>query len=115
MSKPAPRSALRIVVLLTASAALLLITWFCVAMFRDGLSAKMMTFESEPIEGWNYWRWFFIKRSMPGSLIGVGTIAALWVWLGYGWVRIAMAARHLGKHSGNKTHVTTSTDSPRNP
>lgn len=74
--------------LLLASVLLLVCTWFVVEMVRDGISARMMTFESEPQEGWDYWRWYYIKRTLFDNLTTWGVFAALWAFLCWGWIRL---------------------------
>ena len=59
-------------------------------IISDGLDAKLMGFEAEPSQGWNYWRWYFIKRSLGGILGSFGIIAVfggvvLWGW--FAWVK----------------------------
>lgn len=55
---------------------------------ENGLSAQMMGFESEPAEGWAYWRWYFIKRSIWGIFGTIATLvifslSVLWGWLSF--------------------------------
>lgn len=74
--------------LLLASILLAIITWLTVESIQNGISAHLTGFESEPQEGWDYWRWFFIKRNLTGILIALSTLVALWVFVGWGWLRL---------------------------
>jgi len=46
----------------------------------------MMGFEQEPALGWNYWRWYNIKRSLWGILGIAGILLALAGLVAWGWV-----------------------------
>jgi len=46
----------------------------------------MVGFEQEPALGWNYWRWYYIKRSLWGILGSAGILLALAGLVAWGWV-----------------------------
>ncbi len=64
----------------------LLSAWFVYTLIADGLSAQMMGFEQEPAEGWAYWRWFFLKRSMWSLLGTAGFFLMIGALIAWGWV-----------------------------
>jgi multidrug efflux pump subunit AcrB len=43
-----------------------MIAWFFYTIVRDGISAQMMTFESEPSQGWEYWRSMYRNEALRG-------------------------------------------------
>lgn len=77
---------IRALCLLLATSILVIAVWLVFTSISNGISANLMTFEQEPAQGWGYWRWHFIKRSMWGI---IGTIAiligfaslVLWGWI----------------------------------
>jgi len=84
----------RIVVLTVAVVVLATITWFAVGFIEDGIDARMMAFQSEPLEGRDYWRWHYFKESMPGNLTLFAALAALWGGLIWAWVSAVKTAIH---------------------
>ena len=73
-------------------------TWFLYTVVSDGISAKMMTFESEPVEGYDYWRSNYRNAALKGWAIPM-VIAAL--VLGYlAWRVVTTAKRILSCISG---------------
>lgn len=86
MKKHVSRIVVRALCLLLATLILAIAAWLVVTSVSNGLSANLMTFEQEPAQGWGYWRWHFIKRSMWGILgtiailVGVASVV-LWGWV----------------------------------
>lgn len=77
--------------LLALSILFLGLVMFVVVMVSDGLDAQLMKFEAEPVEGWNYWRWFYLKRSLGGITITAIVLVALGCLVAWGWVRLGKA------------------------
>lgn len=65
---------------------LVMLAWLDYHTIMNGLSSKMMGFEQEPAQGWNHWRWYFIKEDLNGILIGAAIIFALLGIVVYGWM-----------------------------
>jgi len=76
---------------LAASLAIVILSFLAVSLVSDGLSAHMMSFEKEPVEGWNHWRWFFLKRSLPGILGTAAILLALAGLILWGWIAFIRA------------------------
>ena len=86
MKKQASCIVIRAIGLLLATLILAIATWLVLTSVSNGLSANLMTFEQEPAQGWAYWRWHFIKRSIWGILGAVAILLGfafmvLWGWL----------------------------------
>jgi hypothetical protein len=47
-----------------------------------------MTFEQEPAQGWAYWRWHFIKRSIWGILGAVAILLGFAFMILWGWLAL---------------------------
>jgi hypothetical protein len=81
------------IILALASALLIFVTWFAVTLVFDGINASMMRFESEPPEGWEYWRRREFNEALPG-LVLLGSISiVLAILLGYCWTRLWKRSR----------------------
>lgn len=74
------------VFLSVATLFVLLLAWLEFTLVSNGLDATLMGFESEPLQGYNYWRWFFIKRNLFGIAAPAGIIAILAGVVLWGWV-----------------------------
>lgn len=81
--------------LVVASLFVVFLGWLVLSIISDGLSAQLMTFEQEPAQGWNYWRWFFIKRNLGGILVAPGIVLVLGGVVVWRWIRFA---RDLASH-----------------
>jgi small-conductance mechanosensitive channel len=64
---------------------------FIVGMVSDGLDAHLIKFEAEPVEGWNYWRWFYFKRNLGGITITAIVLAVIGCLVTWGWIRLVKA------------------------
>lgn len=84
----------RVFTLMIASALVLLAMWAAYTFISDGLSAQMMGFEREPAQGWSYWRWYYLKRSMWGILGTAGILLALGGLVLWGWIALVRDVRH---------------------
>jgi hypothetical protein len=84
--KPGCRFAVYACVLTSMTFVFLLSAWFVYTLIADGLSSQMMGFEREPAEGWAYWRWFYLKRSMWGLLGTAGLFLVIGALIAWGWV-----------------------------
>jgi hypothetical protein len=62
-----------------------LVSWGIYELVTNGLDANMMGFEQEPVEGYAYWRWYFIRDSLPGNLVVGGILLAFGIFLGWCW------------------------------
>lgn len=74
--------------LLMASIFIVFLSWFVYNLMSDGLAANMMRFESEPSQGWDYWRWYFIKHSLGGVFVAAAIILALAGLVMWGWISL---------------------------
>ena len=70
-----------------ATLVLMVLAWADYWAIMNSLSAFMLTFEQEPAQGWDYWRWYFIKQHLAGILPGVAIILTLFGFVLYGWFR----------------------------
>jgi hypothetical protein len=71
-------SALVAVLLLAVAAALVVVLFEMIDVLDEGLMHTMTAaFESEPKEGWDYWRWKAIKEALPGWIMA----GAIWLSL----------------------------------
>ena len=66
----------------------LLLMWLSYCAIDNGISADLMGFESEPAQGWSYWRWVFIKRRFGEIFSNIGILGmlfgvVLWRWIVY--------------------------------
>ena len=68
-------SGVLLLVLLALAAALVIAAAVMIDVIDEGLMHNLTTFESEPKEGWDYWRWKAIKEAMPSWIICGG------IWL----------------------------------
>lgn len=93
----------RACILSVASIFVGLFLWLAFSTILNGLSADLMGFEQEPAQGWNYWRWFFIKRNLSGILGTVGIPTALGVLVVWRWIALARDIRR-GKYR-QKNHA----------
>lgn len=78
--------AVRAFALMFVTALVLILAWAVYTVIADGLSSQMMGFEKEPAQGWAYWRWFYLKRSMWGILGTAGILLALAGLVAWGWI-----------------------------
>ena len=78
--------AVRAFILMFSSAFLLFAVWVAYSFIADGLSAQMMGFEREPVQGVAYWRCYYLKRSIWGILGTVGVLVVFAALVIYGWV-----------------------------
>jgi len=62
---------------------LLLISWFLYTVVRDGISDKLMTFESEPSQGWDYWRDQYRNAALRGWAVPMAIAAMAFVALAW--------------------------------
>lgn len=85
--------AIRGVLLILASALVIAATWVTYSYIDDGLSAQMMGFEREPAQGWAYWRWHFIKRSIWGIGGAVAILLGFAFVVFWGWVTLVRDLR----------------------
>ncbi|HCN78389.1 MAG TPA: hypothetical protein DIT13_14490 [Verrucomicrobiales bacterium] len=85
--------AVRAFVLMLATVLVLISTWAAYTFIADGLSAQMMGFEREPAQGWAYWRWFYLKRSMWGILGTAGILLVFGALVAWGWVAFVRDVR----------------------
>jgi hypothetical protein len=90
-----PRMLFRSGVLMVATLVIMILAWSDYCMIMNGLSTYMMGFEQEPAQGWNYWRWYFIKEHLSGILCGAAIIFVLFGLVLYGWVELF---KNLKKH-----------------
>jgi hypothetical protein len=86
-------SAVRAFVLMIATALLFISAWTAYNLTDDGLSAQMMGFEREPSQGWAYWRWFYLRRSMWSILGTAGILLAFTVLVAWGWIALIRDVR----------------------
>jgi hypothetical protein len=70
-------------------ATLLLIsaTWFVVSVVKEGRRSFFWKFESEPAEGWDYWRQRQLHENMLGDIVFGLIVTALFILIGWGWYR----------------------------
>lgn len=64
---------------------------FVVGTVSDGLDAHLMKFEAEPVEGWDYWRWFYLKRNLGGIAVTAIALLVFGCLVAWGWVRLGRA------------------------
>ena len=75
-----------------------LVSWGIYELVTNGLDANMMGFEQEPVEGYAYWRWYFIRESLPGNLVVGGILLAFGIFLGWCWLAfLCSLKRHRSK------------------
>lgn len=63
-------SGILLLVLLAIAVALVLAAALAIEVIDEGLMHDMTIFESEPKEGWDYWRWKSIKEALPSWIVG---------------------------------------------
>ena len=85
--------AIRGVLLVLASALVIAVAWATYNYIDDSLSAQMMGFEREPAQGWVYWRWHFIKRSIWGIGGAVAVLLGFAFVVLWGWVALVRDLR----------------------
>ena len=61
--------------------AVLLSAWFVGGIISDGIDSKLMTFESEPKEGWDYWRSKYRAEAIKGWAIPAIIVTGVFGWL----------------------------------
>ena len=76
------------VILTIATAVLIGITWVAIDFTMSGINAWLMRFESEPPEGWTYWRLQALKRSLPGNALVALVIIAIAFFISRAWYRL---------------------------
>lgn len=91
------KTALYGITLSLATLFLALITWGICITVENGLSASMMGFEQEPVEGYAHWRQYFIKQSLPGNLVVGSMVLALGIILAWRW-KVFFVNLHKVKH-----------------
>lgn len=89
--------AVRAFCLLLATTILAIAAWLVFTSVCNGISAKLMTFEQEPAQGWAYWRWHFIKQSMWGILGTVAILLGFAAVVSWGWLALVRDVRR--KHN----------------
>ncbi|HEY5745772.1 MAG TPA: hypothetical protein VIU12_06835 [Chryseolinea sp.] len=62
-------------------------TSFFLNFVGDGIDARMMAFQSAPIEGHDYWWWRYFRESLPGNFPVIGALIALWIF--WAWACVA--------------------------
>jgi hypothetical protein len=80
-------------ILLVATLVVLILSWIAFSMVTNGISDKLMGFEQEPAQGWNYWWWFYFKRSLWGILGTAAILLALAGLVAWGWVAFVRDVR----------------------
>lgn len=70
-------SGLLVILLLAIAASLVVIAFVAIDIIDEGLTHSMTIFESEPKEGWDYWRWKAIKEALPSWIIAGAIWSAL--------------------------------------
>jgi hypothetical protein len=70
-------SALRLLIYLFLAVVLVIIAHEAIDIIDEGLMHKMTIFESEPKEGWDYWKWKAIKEALPS-----------WIICGTAWITV---------------------------
>lgn len=88
---------LRSGILLLATLVVIALMWVVASMVSSGLSADMMGFEQEPSQGWNYWRWYYLKQSFWGILGSAGILLLLACLVAWGWVAFVRDIRRKQK------------------
>jgi hypothetical protein len=78
--------AVRAFVLMIATMLLFISAWTAYNLTYDGISAQMMGFEREPSQGWAYWRWFYLRRSMWSILGTAGILFVFAALVAWGWI-----------------------------
>ena len=71
-----------------------MISWFLYTIVRDGISAQMMTFESEPSQGWEYWHSKYRNEALRGWAVPILVAAIIIGTLVYGAIRTAIKIYH---------------------
>ena len=73
-------------ILLVATLVVLILSWIAFSIVSNGISDKLMGFEREPAQGWNYMWWFYFKRQLWGILGSAGILLTLAGLVAWGWV-----------------------------
>jgi hypothetical protein len=83
----------RLFVLILATVLLFISARIVYTLTADGLTDQMMGFEREPSQGWTYWRWFYLKRSI-WSILGIaGILLAFAVLVAWSWIALVRDVR----------------------
>lgn len=80
-------------ILLVATLVIVILSWIAFNMVTNGISDKLMGFEREPSQGWNYWWWFYFKRSLWGILGTASILLALAGLVVWGWIALVRDLR----------------------
>jgi hypothetical protein len=73
-------------ILLAATLVVVILSWIAFSVVTNGISDKLIGFEREPAQGWNYWWWFHFKRNLWGILGTVAILLALAGLVAWGWL-----------------------------
>lgn len=87
--------------------------WFFFTIVRDGISAQMMIFESDPYQGLDYWRSKYRNETLRGWAVPMVITAIALVALAWGTVKTAIKIRSCFPGAGDGfIHPGSSNEQP---